>query len=57
MCLAIEEMRKEERMEGRKEANREIALTLIKMGMSIEDIAIVVKTDAKIVKEWIDSAK
>ena len=39
--------------EGREEEKRETAITLFKMGMSIEKIAEAVRASIKLVQEWV----
>ena len=39
MCKAIDDMRKEEREEGRKERDKETVIKMSNFGMSKEDIA------------------
>ena len=41
------------REEGREEEKRETAITLFKMGMSIEKIAEAVRASIKLVQEWV----
>ena len=41
------------RAEGREEEKRETAITLFKMGMSIEKIAEAVRASIKLVQEWV----
>lgn len=57
MCEVSEKIfnegKAEGRAEGREEEKRETAITLFKMGMSIEKIAEAVRASIKLVQEWV----
>ena len=58
MCDVLDRIeqkgRREGRQEGELEAKRDMAVSLAKMGISIEDIAKAAKVSVDEVKQWLD---
>ena len=53
MCREMDQIYKEGREEGKMETKRENAISMAELGMSIDQIAKVVKENVEIVQKWI----
>ena len=53
MCREMDQSYKEGREEGKMETKRENAISMAGLGMSIDQIAKVVKENVEIVQKWI----
>ena len=56
MCQELEEIYNEGEQSGELKAKRETTLSLIKMGMSVEQIAKAVKLSTETVQNWISES-